>query len=88
MPIERRTRAPAPSDCSMARKAWRIARGTDMFAGLEGAKKEGGVNERPRKAEVDEFEEDDVVWLLLIVNRSVNGVLCSMDVRCILKASL
>lgn len=30
--MERRTRAPAPSDCSTARKALRIARGTVIFA--------------------------------------------------------
>lgn len=39
-----------------------------MFAGLEGAKKEGGVKDRPRKAEVDECGADKVVWLL-VVNR-------------------
>lgn len=33
--MERRTRAPAPSDCSMAKKALRIARGTDILAGFE-----------------------------------------------------
>ena len=49
MPIERRTRAPAPSDCSIARKAWRIARGMDMFVGLLGAKNVGGTSGRPKK---------------------------------------
>jgi len=44
VPIERRTRAPAPSACSTARNAWRIARGMDMFADFDGAKKEGDVN--------------------------------------------
>lgn len=34
VPMERRTRAPAPSDCSTARKALRIALGTVIFAGL------------------------------------------------------
>ena len=55
VPIERRTRAPAPSDCSMAKKAWRIARGIDMFVGLLGVKKVGGMRGRPKK-EV-EFED-------------------------------
>ena len=36
MPIERRTRAPAPSDCSMARKACLIWRGVVMLVGLMG----------------------------------------------------
>ncbi len=49
VPIERRTRAPAPSDCSMARKAWRIARGTVMFVGLLEAKKVGGTRGSPKK---------------------------------------
>ena len=49
MPIERRTRAPAPSDCSIAKKAWRIARGTVMFVGLLGAKKVGGTRGSPKK---------------------------------------
>lgn len=31
VPIERRTRAPAPSACSMARKTWRMARAVDIF---------------------------------------------------------
>ncbi len=34
VPIERRTRAPAPSACSRAKKALRIVRGTVMFADL------------------------------------------------------
>lgn len=29
--MDRRTRAPAPSDCSVAKKALRIARGTVIF---------------------------------------------------------
>jgi hypothetical protein len=33
VPIERRTRAPTPSDCSVAWKARRIARGIDMIEG-------------------------------------------------------
>ena len=49
MPFERRTRAPAPSDCSMARKSWRIARGTDIFADFLAAKKVGGVKRRPKE---------------------------------------
>ena len=48
VPIERRTRAPAPSDCSIARKAWRMARGTLMFVGLLGAKKVGGMSGSPK----------------------------------------
>lgn len=32
VPIDLRTRAPAPSDCSMAKKAFRIARGIVIFA--------------------------------------------------------
>ena len=52
----RRTRAPAPSDCSMARKACRIARGTDMLEGVLEVKKEGGVKgrlfKRPGELEV------------------------------------
>ena len=86
--MERRTRAPAPSDCSMARKAWRMARGTDMLAGWEGAKKEGGVKDRPRNAGMEEFEEDEVLWLLLVVNRFNKGVLCNINVSCELKKSL
>lgn len=42
MPIERRTRAPAPSACSTARKALRIARGTDIFDLIV-----GGMRGRP-----------------------------------------
>ena len=58
MPIERRTRAPAPSDCSIAKKAWRIVRGIDMFVGLLGAKNVGGMRGRPKK----EVElEDDLI---------------------------
>jgi len=34
VPIERLTLAPAPSDCSIARNALRMALGTDMFAGF------------------------------------------------------
>lgn len=83
--MERRTRAPAPSDCSIARKAWRMARGTDMFAGLEGAKMEGGVEDRLGKAGVEEFE---VVWFLEVVSRFRKGVFCTMDVRWELKASV
>lgn len=49
MPIERRTRAPAPSDCSMARKACLICRGTVMLAGFAGAKKVGGTRGGPKK---------------------------------------
>ena len=49
MPIVRRTRAPMPSDCSMAKKTWRIARGADMFAGLCNAKKEGGVKGKVKR---------------------------------------
>lgn len=49
VPIERRTRAPAPSDCSIARKAWRIARGRLMFVGLSGAKNVGGTRGSPKK---------------------------------------
>ena len=32
MPMERRTRAPAPSACSTARKTLRRVRGTDIFS--------------------------------------------------------
>lgn len=32
--MERRTRAPAPSACSMARKTLRMARGMDMAEGI------------------------------------------------------
>lgn len=46
VPIERRTRAPAPSDCSIARKAWRIVRDIDMLPVVAGAKKEGAVKGR------------------------------------------
>ncbi len=52
VPMERRTRAPAPSDCSMARKACLMARGTVMLAGLSEAKKVAGIRGRP-KNEVD-----------------------------------
>lgn len=38
-----------PSDCSMAKKTWRIARGADMFAGLCNAKKEGGVKGKVKR---------------------------------------
>lgn len=54
MPIVRRTRAPIPSNCSMARKTWRIARGADMFAGLCDAKKNGGVKGMVRRGEREE----------------------------------
>lgn len=40
-----------PSDCSMARKTWRIARGADMFAGLCDAKKKGGVKGMVKRGE-------------------------------------
>ena len=49
VPIERRTRAPAPSDCSMARNACLIPLGTVIFAGLFGAKKVGDMRVRPKK---------------------------------------
>ena len=42
VPIERRTRAPAPSACSMARKALRITRGTDIFEVIVGSGMRGG----------------------------------------------
>lgn len=54
VPIERRTRAPAPSACSIARKAWRMARGMDIFADFDGAKKDGGVNGRLKMESVVE----------------------------------
>lgn len=69
MPIVRRTRAPLPSDCSMARKTWRIARGIDMFAGLWDAKKKGGTKGRVERREWDEFER-----LLDDRKRDVKGV--------------
>lgn len=69
MPIVRRTRAPMPSDCSMARKTWRIARGADMFAGLCDAKKEGGANGRVKRGEWDDFER-----FLADRKRAVKGV--------------
>ena len=62
MPIDRRTRAPAPSDCSIAKKAWRIARGIDMFVGLLGAKSVGGMRGRPKKEE--ELEDALIEGLL------------------------
>lgn len=58
-----------PSDCSMARKTWRIARGADMFAGLCDAKKEGGVNGRVKRGEWDDFER-----FLADRKRAVKGV--------------
>ena len=69
VPIVRRTRAPMPSDCSMARKTWRIARGADMFAGLCDAKKEGGANGRVKRGEWDDFER-----FLADRKRAVKGV--------------
>ena len=48
-PIDRRTRAPTPSDCSIARNDWRIALGTVIFVGFCGAKKVGGTSGRPKK---------------------------------------
>lgn len=59
-----------------------------MFAGLEGAKKEGGVKDRPRKAGVDECGADKVVWLLVVNRLFMRGVFCRMDVSCKWNASL
>ena len=56
VPIERRTRAPAPSDCSIAKKAWRIARGTVIFVGLFRAKNVGGTSGSPKKEDVESEE--------------------------------
>ena len=77
MPIERRTRAPAPSDCSVARKARAMARGTVMFAGLVGAKEVGGMKGRPKKVVLGLLEEArresrSVVMILAAVRKSVN----------------
>lgn len=47
--MDLRTLAPTPSDCSIARKTCRIARGTVMLAGFDDAKKAGGVKRRPKK---------------------------------------
>ena len=53
VPIERRTRAPAPSDCSIAKKALRIARGIVMFAGFDAPYiARGGMRGKPLKAVV------------------------------------
>ena len=51
--MDLRTLAPTPSDCSIARKTCRKARGTVMLAGFEGAKKAGGVKCRPKKEGLD-----------------------------------
>ena len=48
VPMERRTLAPTPSDCSMARKACRIARETDISEIVDAAlSKDGGITGRP-----------------------------------------
>lgn len=70
MPIERRTRAPAPSACSTARNAWRIARGTDMFADFDGAKTEGDVKGRLRV----ELAVEGLLLLYGTVRNAVSGV--------------
>lgn len=59
-----------------------------MLAGLEGAKKEGGVRDRPRKAGWEEFEEDEAVRLLGVVSMFMKGVFSSIAVSYELKASL
>ena len=76
MPIERRTRAPAPSDCSIARKAWRMVLGTLMFAGLEGAKNVGGMRGRPKK-EVVGLAAGEFEVVCDAGKRFVNWIWCS-----------
>ena len=49
-----------------------------MFAGLEGAKKEGGV----------ECRADKVVWLLVVNRLFMKGLFCRTDVSCKWNASL
>lgn len=49
MPMERRTRAPAPSACSLARKARRTARGVIACASLLREGSLGGTTARPGK---------------------------------------
>lgn len=49
VPIDLRTLAPTPSDCSMARKAFRMARGTDMFGDCVREGSCGGTTGRPGK---------------------------------------
>ena len=49
VPIERRTVAPAPSDCSIASKTVRIARGFGEVALSDGSS--GGITGRPTKVE-------------------------------------
>lgn len=76
VPIERRTRAPAPSDCSMARKALRIARVTVMFAGFGVPYIEiGGNSGRPLNVVV--FSDDMLLKdsrLVRIVSLFVNAI--------------
>ena len=76
MPIERRTRAPAPSDCSTARKAWRMALGTLMLAGLEDAKNVGGMRGRSKK-EVVGLGAGEFKVLCDAGKRFVNWIWCS-----------
>ena len=76
--MERLTRAPAPSDCSIARNACLIFRATVMFAGLEGAKKVGGTSGRPKKRVVsDELDdarmEGESAVLCIFAKRDVVG---------------
>jgi hypothetical protein len=52
--MDRRTRAPAPSDCEMARKDCRIARGIDMFEGALRDGSAGGTTGSPGKAVLDD----------------------------------
>ena len=76
VPIERRTRAPAPSDCSMARKAWRIARGTVMFVGLLEEKKLGGTRGSPMKKDVeleDSLAEGPFVGFWVVEKMDASG---------------
>ena len=50
VPMERRTLAPTPSDCSTARKTWRMARAVDMLAGLVGSREKWRVRENGSEA--------------------------------------
>lgn len=73
MPIDLRTLAPAPSDCSMARNACRIPRGTLMLAGLFGAKNVGGTSGRP-KNEVVGLGAGELEVLCTAGKKFVNGI--------------
>lgn len=63
----------------MARKAWRIARGTVMFVGLFGAKNVGGTSGSLKKEDVeleDALVEGPIEGFLIVERKEASEVWC------------